>query len=183
MPDFDTAKLVDDTQNQSTGYMFLEDPRNGLGKFKALYGKWLLLDDQCRNRFTYHNGTDIVWKPQWAIEFIAAFERLEVQLVPGLIFSAGPSARSTEFGRQLLREMPGAVRGTSSISPSASASAPSASAPTLRQPSAFTSAHVSSPGSASAKPPAPTSQPSSNSTGRSRSHRLHSLSDSHLFVP
>ena len=110
LPDFDITKLVDDTQNRSTGYTFLEDPRNGLAKFKESYGKWLLSDDKRRSRFTYHNGTGIFWKPQWAIEFIAAFEALELDLAPGLIFSAGPSARTTEFGRQLLREMPGARR-------------------------------------------------------------------------
>jgi hypothetical protein len=108
MPNFEIEKLVDNVQNRSTGYTFLEDPRNGFGVYKEAYGVWFLSDEGRRRRYTYHNGTDLVWKSNLAIEIIKTFKELDLELAPGLIFSAGPSSRAAEFSRHLLRRMPGA---------------------------------------------------------------------------
>ena len=108
MPVFEIDKLVDDVQNRSTGYTFLEDPRNGFSTYKEVYGIWLLSDQGCRRHFTYHNGTEIVWKPKEAIEMIKSFKALDQELAPGIVFSAGPSSCGTEFSWSLFRQMPGA---------------------------------------------------------------------------
>jgi hypothetical protein len=110
LPDFEISKLVDNVQNRSTGYTFVEDPRNDFAKYKDVYGVWLLSDERRRQSYTYHNGTDLVWNPNRAIELIKSFKALDLELAPGLILSAGPSSRSTEFSRQLFRQMPGADR-------------------------------------------------------------------------
>jgi len=108
MPIFEINKLVDDVQNRSTGYTFLEDPCNGFSTYKEVYGIWLLSDQGRRRRFTYHNGTEIVWKPKEAIEMIKSFKALDQESAPGIVFSAGPSSCGTEFSWSLFRQMPGA---------------------------------------------------------------------------
>jgi hypothetical protein len=110
MPEIEIEKLLDDVQNRSTGYTFVEDPRNGFADHKAAYGLWFLSDQDRKKKYTYHNGAKLVWKPKPAIELIKAFKALDLELAPGLVFSAGPSSRATEFSRMLLREMPGATR-------------------------------------------------------------------------
>ena len=109
-PEIQIERLVDDVRCRTMGYSFIDDPRNNFGAHKASYAKWLLSDEVRRNRFTYHNGKDIVWKPKEAIELLKAFQAIELELAPGLIFSSGPSSRGTEFGHHLLREIPGCLR-------------------------------------------------------------------------
>jgi len=110
LPEFEIEKIVDDVQTHATGYTFLEDPRNGFGVYKTKYGEWFLSDPIRCNRYTYHNGQELVWKPREALELIKSYQALDLEMAPGLIFSAGPSTRGTEFGRHLYREMPGAPR-------------------------------------------------------------------------
>jgi hypothetical protein len=110
IPDIAIEKLVDDVQNRSTGYTFIEDPRNGFSDYKDAYGVWLLSDEGRRKRFMYDNGTTLVWKPQPAIEIIKSFKSLDLELAAGVIFSAGPSSRASEFSRHLFRRMPGATQ-------------------------------------------------------------------------
>jgi hypothetical protein len=109
-PEIDIGALVDDTQCRNMGYTFLEDARNDLTKYKDGYGTWLLSDPFRQERFAYWNGSALVWKPDACLDLLETFRRCELELAPGLILSAGPSARGTEFGRLLLREMPGAPR-------------------------------------------------------------------------
>jgi hypothetical protein len=110
LPDFEIEKLVDNSQARVVGYTFIEDPRNGLDVYKSKYGEWFLSDKIRCSRYTYCNSTGIIWKPKEAIELVKSFQALDLELAPGLIFSAGPSTRGTEFGRHLLREMLGATR-------------------------------------------------------------------------
>ena len=110
LPEFDIEGLVDNIQSRSIGYTFIEDPRNGLAKYKDNYAKWFLSDKRRREQFTEHNGLDLVWKPAESIELIDAFQSLDLELAAGLVFSAGPSSRGSEFCRHLYRDMPGAIR-------------------------------------------------------------------------
>ena len=109
-PEIDIDALVDNTQCRNMGYTFLDDACNDLTKYQDTYGTWLLSDSSRRDRFAYWNGSALVWKPDACLGLLEIFRRCEFELAPGLIFSAGPSARGTEFGRMLLREMPGAPR-------------------------------------------------------------------------
>ncbi|MDX6295870.1 MAG: hypothetical protein QOH50_5014 [Kribbellaceae bacterium] len=109
-PEFNIESLVDDVQNRNTGYTFVEDPRNSLGKYKDAYGLWLLSTEARRKCYTYYNGRQLVWNTKRAIDIINSFQRLDLELAPGLVFSAGPSTRGTEFSRQLYRQMPGSIR-------------------------------------------------------------------------
>ena len=110
LPSIDINKLIDDVQCKSAGYSFLDNARNGLNKYKDSYGVWLLSDPARRERFSYWDGENLVWKPDACLSLLEAFRQCELELAPGLIFSAGPSTRGTEFSRMLLRDLPGASR-------------------------------------------------------------------------
>lgn len=109
-PDIDIEKLTENVQCKNIGYSFLDDAQNGLTKYKDSYGLWLLNDPTRRERFTYWDGSNLVWRPQSCLDLLEGFRRCELELAPGLIFSAGPSARGTEFARLILRDLPGAPR-------------------------------------------------------------------------
>ena len=109
-PDIDIEKLTENVQCKNTGYSFLDDAQNDLTKYRDSYGLWLISDPSRRERFTFWDGSALVWKPESCIDLLEAFRRCELELAPGLIFSAGPSARGTEFVRMLLRDLPGAPR-------------------------------------------------------------------------
>lgn len=109
-PEIDIEKLTENVQCKNPGYSFLDDAQNDLTKYKNSYALWLTSDPSRRERFTYWDGTALVWKPEACINLLESFRRCELELAPGLIFSAGPSARGTEFVRMLLRDMPGASR-------------------------------------------------------------------------
>jgi hypothetical protein len=109
-PDIDIEKLTENVQCKNTGYSFLDDAQNDLTKYKDSYGLWLLSDPSRQERFTFWDGSSLVWKPESCIGLLENFRRCELELAPGLIFSCGPSARGTEFVRMLLRDMAGAPR-------------------------------------------------------------------------
>lgn len=109
-PDIEIEKLTENVQCKSAGYCFIDDAQNDLIKYRDSYGVWLLSDSERRERFTFWDGTSLVWKTQTCIDLLEGFRRCELELAPGLVFSSGPSARGTEFGRMLLRNMPGAPR-------------------------------------------------------------------------
>lgn len=91
-------------------YSFLDEAQNDLIKYKDNYGLGLISDPSRRERFTYWDGSSLVWKPESCMELLEAFQRCELELAPGLIFSTGPSARGSEFVRMLLQDLPGAPR-------------------------------------------------------------------------
>lgn len=109
-PKIDIESLVDNTQNRTPGYCFLDDPRNGLSKYNGAYGEWLLSDPKRAEKFAYFDGTKLVWRPQACERFLQDLESCRDELLIGLVISAGPASRSTETGRQTLREVPGCPR-------------------------------------------------------------------------
>ena len=109
-PEIDIHKLTENVQCKNTGYSFIDNAQNDLSKYNNSYGLWLISDPTRRERFTFWDGSNLVWKPETCIELLESFRRCELELAPGLIFSAGPSARGTEFVRMILRDLPGAPR-------------------------------------------------------------------------
>lgn len=103
-------KLADDVHCRNIGYSFIDDPRNNFLQYKSTYGEWLLSTPERRNLYIRMEGSSFVWNIAEAVKLLKAFQAIELELVPGLIYSAGPSARGTEVSRQLLREMAGCFR-------------------------------------------------------------------------
>ncbi|KAF9521947.1 hypothetical protein CPB83DRAFT_840860 [Crepidotus variabilis] len=110
LPEIELEKLVDDCQCHVMGYSFLDDPRNKFDQHKSKYGKWLLSDPSRRSNFLRIEGSQIFWNTRPLLLLLKSFQAVELDLAAGLVLSAGPSARGTEVGRQLLRERPGCFR-------------------------------------------------------------------------
>lgn len=109
-PDIAIEALVEDEKCQNSGYSFLNDSRNNLDQYKFAYPNWLNQNPDLRKEFMSTDGKKIIWKPQACLQFLKNLESCDVQLLAGLIFSAGPSARGTEVCRYILRDMPGVRR-------------------------------------------------------------------------
>lgn len=109
-PPVDISKLLDNQQNRSPGYSFIDDPRNCFDQYRQSYGKWFLSDRERAERFVHWDGQTLVWKPQPTQQFLKDMEQCRTLLAVGTTLSAGPSARSTEVSRRTLRNVPGVPR-------------------------------------------------------------------------
>jgi hypothetical protein len=108
--EFEMERLVDNLQNRSPGYNFLEDPRNGFDKFRHAYGRWLLSDPKRAEKYVYvHNG-ELVWKPVAAFELLEACQGLRNIIAPSIAPTFGSMMRGSEFARMTLRNGPGGIR-------------------------------------------------------------------------
>ncbi|KAF8956790.1 hypothetical protein BDZ97DRAFT_1925160 [Flammula alnicola] len=110
IPTFEIEDLVDNLQNRSPGYCFLDDPKNPFLQYRTAYGEWLLSDPQRAAKFVYVHDGKLVWKPVPCQAFLKASAQCILNLMVGIVWSAGPSTRGTEFARQILRNMTGAYR-------------------------------------------------------------------------
>ncbi|TCD60192.1 hypothetical protein EIP91_010597 [Steccherinum ochraceum] len=115
--------LVEDESCHAQGYSFLNDPRNDLSQHKTKYGNWLLSVPELRERFTYFDGQELVWKSEPCLDWLESLEDSQYLLAVGLILSAGPSARASETARMVLREMNGAPRNVGLVAKSVSLNA------------------------------------------------------------
>ncbi|KAF8953005.1 hypothetical protein BDZ97DRAFT_1930113 [Flammula alnicola] len=110
LPKFEIEDLVDNIQNHSTGYSFIEDERNGFGKYRFSYGRWLLSDPNRAHRFVYRHNGKLVWRTIPAFDLLKKLEHVRALLSAPLAASTGPTTRATEFARNLFRNSPGATR-------------------------------------------------------------------------
>lgn len=99
--------LVDNTRNVSPGYCFIDDPRNGLDSHATAYAMWLLSDVTRASAYTYVDAERLIWRPQPSFDLLSSFQKARQILLTLSITSAGPTPRSTETARQLLRNITG----------------------------------------------------------------------------
>jgi len=109
-PSIDISKLVDNQQNRSPGYSFIDDPKNGFDQYRQSYGQWFLSDAERAEKFVRWDGKKLVWKSEPTQRFLKDLQECRELLAVGTTLSAGPSARSTEVTRRTLRNVPGAPR-------------------------------------------------------------------------
>ena len=106
----DISKIVDNLQNNQSGYSFLNDPRNPFLEYRSSYGEWLLSDPLRAAKYSYIYNDEIIWKPRPCLELLSEMQQNRELLLLLCIFSAGPSSRASEGARQLLRNVPGSYR-------------------------------------------------------------------------
>jgi hypothetical protein len=110
IPTFNIEDFVDNLQNRSTGYCFIDDPRNNLHTYRHSYGDWLLSDPKRAENFVYMHEGNLVWKPAPSIQLLQKFEQVREHLAPLVALSCGPTTRGREFARMLYRNTTGASR-------------------------------------------------------------------------
>ncbi|KAF8963704.1 hypothetical protein BDZ97DRAFT_1919490 [Flammula alnicola] len=100
LPKFEIEDLVDNIQNHSTGYSFIEDERNGFGKYRFSYGRWLLSDPNRAHRFVYRHNGKLVWRAIPAFDLLKKLKHVRALLSAPLAASTGPTTRATEFAHK-----------------------------------------------------------------------------------
>lgn len=110
IPSFEIEDLIDNMQNRSTGYSFVDDDRNNFAKHHFSYGRWLLSDSRRAQEYVYSHDGKLYWKPSGAFNLLKRFEHLRSLLIAPLLASTGPTSRGAEFSRQLYRNTPDAPR-------------------------------------------------------------------------
>ena len=108
--EFEIEGLVDNLQNTSPGYSFLDDPRNPFEGYRSSYGEWLLSDPECVACFVFVHEGELVWRPKPCLDLLRQMQEIRQLLLLLCIFTAGPSSRASEVARQLLRNVPGSYR-------------------------------------------------------------------------
>ncbi|THH14399.1 hypothetical protein EUX98_g9617, partial [Antrodiella citrinella] len=106
----DIERLVEDESSRVVGYTFVDDPRNNLSQYKALYGQWIMSLPDIRDQLFYTDGKKLLLKTDTVLGWLRCYARHHELLLAALTFSAGPSARSTEVCRYIYRDMPGTPR-------------------------------------------------------------------------
>ncbi|KAK7017839.1 hypothetical protein R3P38DRAFT_2539939, partial [Favolaschia claudopus] len=111
LPAIELAKLLDNQHNNDGGFCFADIPGNNLTRLATVYAEWLLSDPERRSLYTRTYNGELHWQSAPCADLLRLFEDLrEVQVVWAIV-SAGPSIRSTEIARQLLRNLnTGAMR-------------------------------------------------------------------------
>jgi len=109
-PTIDISNLVDNQNNHSPGYSFIDDPRNGFDQYRQAYGRWFLSDPKRAEKFVHSDGITLTWFPGRTQAFLKDMESCRDLLAVGTTMSGGPSGRATEVARRIFREMSGTER-------------------------------------------------------------------------
>ncbi|KAJ7926412.1 hypothetical protein B0H13DRAFT_1862245 [Mycena leptocephala] len=105
--EIDIRSLVDDPQNNTAGYCFIDHPQNGLNSFFTLYGEWLLSSPAHAADFAEFANGEIIWKSAPCFRLLTSFSKLRRISCNLKIIGVGPSVRATEVSRDLLRNQSG----------------------------------------------------------------------------
>lgn len=109
-PVFEIENLVDNLNNHSVGYSFIDDPKNQFQRFRNTYGAWLLSDPVRAEKYVYVHEGKLVWRLSMAMEILNRFEGLRAILAPGSAYSTILQVRGAEFARANFRNTTGALR-------------------------------------------------------------------------
>ncbi len=85
MPSFEIEDLIDNMQNHSTGYSFIDDHRNKFAQYRSSYGRWLLSDSQRAQKYAFSHDGKLYWKPSGAFELLDKFQHLRSLLIVPLL--------------------------------------------------------------------------------------------------
>ncbi|KAF8867507.1 hypothetical protein CPB84DRAFT_1757322 [Gymnopilus junonius] len=88
-PVFEIEDLVDNVQNHSPGYTFIDDPHNSLDKFCKSYRWWLLSDPDRAKKFVYYHDGQLVLKPLPCLQLLHHLKEAWCMLVPQAAASSG----------------------------------------------------------------------------------------------
>jgi len=109
MVEYQISDIVDDMQNFSPGYSFLDDSRNPFLNLKTAYGRWLLSDAKRAERFCVIEGDKICWKAKPCLDWIQNSLNLQDIILLLSVVAAGTSSRATEVAREALRNVPAGI--------------------------------------------------------------------------
>nr|GAT42875.1 predicted protein [Mycena chlorophos] len=107
--EIDISAIEDDPRNNEAGYCFLDNPLNVFHEQCDLYAQWFLADQERAARFMNVVNGALLWKTEPTHELLSAFVEGRRILATAKIVDVGPSVRSEEMSRDLLRNVPGST--------------------------------------------------------------------------